>query len=198
MDDDIRTLWCGNLSDKVTESILYELFLQGGPIQRVAIPRDRDGKQRTYGFITYKHVSSVSYALDLFNGTKLFNRTINMKTRNNIELPQVEKQKQEHIYNLNHLLHLGQQTFIGNFVPNIGSDMLPTNVVQNTVVYTGKIDTHRDDRHSRSYHPYHRDHESNKHDHHKDHKSYKNRSNSSHSSDYSKHSNYKNSRRHYH
>lgn len=28
MDDDIRTLWCGNLSDKVTESILYELFLQ--------------------------------------------------------------------------------------------------------------------------------------------------------------------------
>lgn len=28
MDDDIRTLWCGNLSDKVTENILYELFLQ--------------------------------------------------------------------------------------------------------------------------------------------------------------------------
>lgn len=24
----MRTLWCGNLSEKVTEEILYELFLQ--------------------------------------------------------------------------------------------------------------------------------------------------------------------------
>jgi len=27
MDDD-RTVWCGNLSEKVTEEVLYELFLQ--------------------------------------------------------------------------------------------------------------------------------------------------------------------------
>ena len=27
-DEDIRTIWCGNLSDQVTEDILYELFLQ--------------------------------------------------------------------------------------------------------------------------------------------------------------------------
>lgn len=196
MDDDIRTLWCGNLSEKVTEDILYELFLQGGPIQRVSIPKDRDGKQRTYGFVTYKHVSSVSYALDLFNGTKLFNRTINMKTRNNIELPQIEKQKQETIYNLNHVLQLGQQTFIGNLLPNISSDMLSTNVVPNTVIYTNKIDAHRDDRHSRRVHPYHRDHDKNKHDHREGHRSYKNRNINSYLSDYSKH-NYKNTKRHH-
>ncbi|KYN18644.1 hypothetical protein ALC57_09040 [Trachymyrmex cornetzi] len=28
MDEDARTLYCGNLSEKVTEDILYELFLQ--------------------------------------------------------------------------------------------------------------------------------------------------------------------------
>jgi len=28
MDDDARTIYCGNLTDKVTEEILYELFLQ--------------------------------------------------------------------------------------------------------------------------------------------------------------------------
>ncbi|KAI4475417.1 hypothetical protein M0802_015155 [Mischocyttarus mexicanus] len=184
MDDDTRTVWCGNLSDQVTEDILYELFLQ----------------QRSYGFVTYKHVSSVSYALVLFSGTKLFNRPINMKTRNNIDSPQVEKRRQEHIFNLNHLLNLGQQTFIGNFMPNAGSDMLSMNVAPNTVTYNNKIDNHRDERHSRRNHPYHRDHENNRRDHHKDHKSYKNRSHSSnsHSSDYSKHSNYKNSRRHNH
>ncbi|XP_043487846.1 RNA-binding protein 7 [Polistes fuscatus] len=201
MDEDMRTLWCGNLSDQVTEDILYELFLQGGPIQRVAIPKDRDGKQRTYGFITYKHISSVSYALVLFNGTKLFNRQINMKTRNNVESSEIEKQRQEHVYNLNHLLQLGQQTLIGNFMSNAGSDiMLPMNIASNTVTSSGKIDNHRDDRHSRRNHPYHRDHENNRRDHHKNHKPYKNRShsNSSRSSDYSKHSSYKNSRKHYH
>ncbi|XP_014612145.1 PREDICTED: RNA-binding protein 7 [Polistes canadensis] len=200
MDEDIRTLWCGNLSEQVTEDILYELFLQGGPIQKVAIPKDRDGKQRTYGFVTYKHVSSVSYALVLFNGTKLFNRLINMKTRNKVESSEVEKQRQEHIYNLNHLLQLGQQTFIGNLMSNAGSDILPMNVSPNTVTCSGKIDNHRDDRHSRRNHPYHRDHENNRRDHHKNHKPYRNRShsNSSRSSDYSKHSNYKNNRKHYH
>ncbi|XP_015186475.1 PREDICTED: splicing regulator RBM11 [Polistes dominula] len=190
MDEDIRTLWCGNLSDQVTEEILYELFLQGGPVQRVAIPKDRDGKQRSYGFVTYKHISSVSYALVLFNGTKLFNRPINMKTRSNVESSEIEKQKQEHIYNLNHLLNLGQQTFIGNFVSNVGSDMLPMNVAPNMNIHSGKIDTHRDDRHSRRNHPYQRDHENNRRDHHKNNKPYKNRNHSnssSHSNDYSKH-----------
>jgi len=28
MDEGARTLYCGNLSEKVTEDILYELFLQ--------------------------------------------------------------------------------------------------------------------------------------------------------------------------
>lgn len=27
-DNDERTIWCGNLNEKVTEAILYELFLQ--------------------------------------------------------------------------------------------------------------------------------------------------------------------------
>lgn len=29
-EEDERTLWCGNLSDKVTEELLYELFVQVG------------------------------------------------------------------------------------------------------------------------------------------------------------------------
>ena len=27
-EEDERTLWCGNLSEKVTEELLYELFVQ--------------------------------------------------------------------------------------------------------------------------------------------------------------------------
>lgn len=28
IDDDIKTLWCGNLPEQATEELLYELFLQ--------------------------------------------------------------------------------------------------------------------------------------------------------------------------
>ncbi|XP_067009891.1 RNA-binding protein 7 [Anabrus simplex] len=83
--EDSRTIWCGNLSDKVTEDILFELFHQGGPLEKVRIPRDRDGRQRAFGFITYKHECSVPYALKVFEGTQLFNREINLKQRNGVQ-----------------------------------------------------------------------------------------------------------------
>lgn len=40
-EEDERTLWCGNLAEKVTEELLYELFLQviiGGEWGTIAIP----------------------------------------------------------------------------------------------------------------------------------------------------------------
>ncbi|PSN29024.1 hypothetical protein C0J52_27904 [Blattella germanica] len=81
MSDDSRTLWCGNLSDKVTEELLYELFLQAGPLETVRIPKSRDGKQRNFGFITFKHECSVMYALSLFEGTRLYSRGLLLKAR---------------------------------------------------------------------------------------------------------------------
>lgn len=80
--EDERTVWCGNLSDKITEEVLYELFLQAAPLERVNIPKDKDGKQCTYGFVTFKHLVSVFYASDLLNGTMLYGRRINIKPRN--------------------------------------------------------------------------------------------------------------------
>jgi len=81
-DEDQRTVWCGNISDKVTEELLYELFLQAAPLQRVRIPKDKDGKQTSYGFVTFKHLVSVQYATELLNGTALYDKIINIKPRN--------------------------------------------------------------------------------------------------------------------
>ena len=36
-----RTLWCGGLSQQVDDRLLYELFLNAGPLEKVTIPRDR-------------------------------------------------------------------------------------------------------------------------------------------------------------
>uniref|UniRef100_A0A182QRW0 RRM domain-containing protein n=1 Tax=Anopheles farauti TaxID=69004 RepID=A0A182QRW0_9DIPT len=84
MCEDDRMLWCGNLSENVTEEILYELFLQAGPLENVKIPRDGDRRQRSYAFITYVHAASVEYAINIFEGTSLFQRqlTLHKKTRN--------------------------------------------------------------------------------------------------------------------
>lgn len=87
--DDNRTVWCGNLSEKVTEEVLYELFLQAGPLERVKIPKDSRGRQRTFGFITFKHACSVPYSLALFEGTSLFNKALLLQSRStNIDIPQ--------------------------------------------------------------------------------------------------------------
>lgn len=80
-DEDERTIFCGNLSDKVTEEILYELFLQTGPLTRVKIPKDREGRQSNYGFVTFKHPESVQYAIKLLNGIPLYDRKLCLKPR---------------------------------------------------------------------------------------------------------------------
>ncbi|XP_029036882.1 splicing regulator RBM11 [Osmia bicornis bicornis] len=193
MDEDIRTVWCGNLSEKVTEEILYELFLQGGPVQRVSIPKDRDGRQRSYGFVTYKHIDSVSYALNLFDGTVLFNRPLSMSTRKNAELPLINNTP-DHFMNINHLLQLGQQMVLGNSMYQIQSDSFQTNMSPNTVSHTKKIDTYKDDRMSRRAHPYHRKQTQND-SRYTDHRSKSNYSNHR-SNDYSRRD-YKRNRRNY-
>ncbi|XP_060526695.1 RNA-binding protein 7 [Cylas formicarius] len=79
--DDSRTVWVGNLADEMTEELLYELFLQAAPLERVKIPSDKQGKQSNYGFVTFKHEVSVPYVIKLLNDTRLFDRNITIKPR---------------------------------------------------------------------------------------------------------------------
>ncbi|CAH2234762.1 RNA-binding protein 7 [Pararge aegeria] len=81
IEEDSKTLWCGNLAEQVTEELLYELFLQAGPLEKVRIPRDRDGRQKNFAFITFCHEVSVPYAINLLRGTSLFHRALTLDTR---------------------------------------------------------------------------------------------------------------------
>lgn len=76
-----RTLFIRNLDQRVTEELLFELFLQAGPLIKTKIPKDPDGKQKTFGFAVYKHEVSVPYAMQLLNGTVLFGKTIHVQFR---------------------------------------------------------------------------------------------------------------------
>lgn len=77
-----RTLFIRNIDQRVTEELLFELFLQAGPLTKTKIPKDHDGKQKTFGFAVYKDEESVPYALKLLDGTSLFGRTIHVQPRN--------------------------------------------------------------------------------------------------------------------
>ncbi|XP_029965279.1 RNA-binding protein 7 isoform X2 [Salarias fasciatus] len=76
-----RTLFIRNLDTRVSEELLFELFLQAGPVIRTKIPKDPDGKQKTFGFVIYKHEESVPYAMQLLNGSSLFGKNIHVLFR---------------------------------------------------------------------------------------------------------------------
>ncbi|XP_037087686.1 uncharacterized protein LOC119108205 [Pollicipes pollicipes] len=82
MSDPDRTIWCGNVSGEVTDEVLYELFLQAGPLERVRRPRDqRTGDPRPFAFVTYEDEESVPYALELYRDTKLFGRVLRLQAQ---------------------------------------------------------------------------------------------------------------------
>merc|ERR1712037_784341 len=71
-----RTCWVGNLSDKVTEEILFELFLQIGPLEDVTKP-----KNKNFAFILFTHKRSTTYAVKALNNVCLFGQMIHVKFR---------------------------------------------------------------------------------------------------------------------
>ncbi|XP_067421848.1 RNA-binding protein 7 isoform X1 [Emydura macquarii macquarii] len=76
-----RTLFVGNLDPRVTEELVFELFHQAGPVIKVKIPKDRDGKPKQFAFVNFKHEESVPYGMSLLNGIKLFGRPIKIQFR---------------------------------------------------------------------------------------------------------------------
>ncbi|XP_034405062.1 RNA-binding protein 7 [Cyclopterus lumpus] len=76
-----RTLFIRNLDTRVTEELLFELFLQAGPLIKTKIPKDPEGKQKTFGFAVYKSEVSVPYAMQLIDGTSLYGRNIHVQFR---------------------------------------------------------------------------------------------------------------------
>lgn len=48
----------------------------------MSIPKEKDGKNKTFGFVTFKHLITVPYALNIFSGTKLFGRELTLRNRN--------------------------------------------------------------------------------------------------------------------
>ena len=70
-DEASRTVIVGNLDQRVTEELLFELFLHAGPLVRTTIPRE---PECGFGVVLYKDKVSVPYAVALLNRMPLYGR----------------------------------------------------------------------------------------------------------------------------
>lgn len=70
-------LFVGNLSFKVTEAELEELFTQAGAVVSVAIPTDREtGRKRGFAFVEMQTQAEAEAAVKQFNGQTIDGRQI--------------------------------------------------------------------------------------------------------------------------
>ena len=83
------SIFVANLDSRVSEEILWELFLQAGPVKSVHIPIDKEsGKQRNFAFIEFSSSIAAHYAWELLDGIKLYNcpLTVRPQHRENGEI----------------------------------------------------------------------------------------------------------------
>ena len=71
-------LYVGNLSPRVTEYMLTEIFAVAGPVQHVKIIPDRNYQHGglNYGFVEYTDMRAAETALQTLNGRKIFDTEI--------------------------------------------------------------------------------------------------------------------------
>ena len=71
------TIYVGNIDTKVNEDIVWEVFLQCGPIVNVHIPRDKiTNEHQGYGFVEFKNEEDADYSIKILHMVKLFGKPI--------------------------------------------------------------------------------------------------------------------------
>ncbi|XP_055335012.1 splicing factor 3B subunit 4-like [Paramacrobiotus metropolitanus] len=103
------TIYCGGLDEKVNESILWELFLQAGPVVNVHMPKDRITlTHQGYGFVEFMSEEDADYAMKVMNMIKLYGKPIRVN------------KAAAHQKNLD----IGANIFIGNLDPEVDEKLL--------------------------------------------------------------------------
>lgn len=75
-EDAYKTLFVGRISYETTEKQLRHEFEQYGPVKRVRLVEDEDGKSRGYGFVEYENESDLKAAYKLADGKKIDGRRV--------------------------------------------------------------------------------------------------------------------------
>nr|OQO17437.1 hypothetical protein B0A51_15545 [Rachicladosporium sp. CCFEE 5018] len=75
--DKDSTLYIGNLAEQTTDSQIWELLLQAGPIVNVHLPKDRVTQvHQGYGFVEFASEEDADYACKIMNQIRLWGKPI--------------------------------------------------------------------------------------------------------------------------
>jgi len=71
------TIYVGGLDEKVNEALLWELFVQAGPVMNVHMPKDRvTTMHQGYGFVEFLGEDDADYSIKIMNMIKLYGKPI--------------------------------------------------------------------------------------------------------------------------
>ncbi|XP_055639802.1 splicing factor 3B subunit 4 [Toxorhynchites rutilus septentrionalis] len=103
------TIYVGGLDDKVSETLLWEMFVQAGPVVNVHMPKDRVTQMHQgYGFVEFLGEEDADYAIKIMNMIKLYGKPIRVNKAS------------AHQKNLD----VGANIFIGNLDPEVDEKLL--------------------------------------------------------------------------
>ena len=103
------TLWVGNLAEGVDEELLWELFLQAGPLTDVSMPRDKvNGRAQGFAFVEFSREEDAAYAVAVLNITLLCGNPIRVRKSAGLGGGGVDGRK---------VGDIGANLFVGNLGP---------------------------------------------------------------------------------
>ncbi|KAJ8093569.1 Spliceosome-associated protein 49 [Marasmius tenuissimus] len=103
------TVYLGNLDERCTDAIVWELMLQAGPVVNVHLPKDRISMaHQGYGFCEFLTEEDAEYACKIMNQIKLWGKPIRVN--------KASSDKKQ--------LDVGANLFIGNLDENVDERLL--------------------------------------------------------------------------
>ncbi|KAI5310666.1 hypothetical protein KEM55_003789 [Ascosphaera atra] len=108
--DKEATVYIGNLDERVTDSLVWELMLQAGRIVNVHLPKDRVTQtHQGYGFVEFVSEEDAEYASRIMNQIRLYGKPIRVNKASADKLKTVD---------------IGAELFIGNLDPMVTEQIL--------------------------------------------------------------------------
>ncbi|KAL2816377.1 hypothetical protein BDW59DRAFT_10649 [Aspergillus cavernicola] len=108
--DKEATVYIGNLDERVSDSLVWELMLQAGRIVNVHLPKDRvTQSHQGYGFVEFNSEEDAEYASRIMNGIRLYGKPIRVNKAS------ADKQKS---------VEIGAELFVGNLDPMVSEQVL--------------------------------------------------------------------------
>jgi splicing factor 3B subunit 4 len=103
------TVYLGNLDERCTDALVWELMLQAGPVVNVHLPKDRISmSHQGYGFCEFLTEEDAEYACKIMNQIKLWGKPIRVN--------KASSDKKQ--------LDVGANLFIGNLDENVDERLL--------------------------------------------------------------------------